>query len=297
MPSRFQHRSELLAFLQREFPGQQWQISQSPAGRGHETYIARGGSRTFFIKLGAQLANYEALAALGVTPAVITTGCLADQTAILVQAHVTGRQPFLARLPRPPGEQVATVVHKTHHCAALQDILPGPAAPDYRDAGLWAMDRLREKWACYRLQLPQVAGYVDDQLDRLEREIQGFTGSGLVASHNDICNANWLIAEDGQIYLIDLEAMSQDDPAHDLGALLWWYYPPKLRPRFVATAGYKYDEDFKSRMRVRMALHCLDIILPRAQSFDRFDAGSFDQELRDFRAVVASRENPHGYDD
>jgi hypothetical protein len=36
-----------------------------------------------------------------------------------------------------------------------------------------------------------------------------------------------------------------------------------------------YDEAFRIRMHSRMALHYLEIILPRSGSFDRFDAGSF----------------------
>ena len=122
-------------------------------------------------------------------------------------------------------------------------------------------------------------------------------GAGLVASHNDICNANWLVASDGKIYLIDLESMSLDDPACDIGATLWWYYPPELRQRFLDIVGYADDEQFQNRMRVRMALHCLSIILPRDRSFDRFDPDSFVESLTDFRAVLAGRQNPEGYDD
>jgi hypothetical protein len=142
-----------------------------------------------------------------------------------------------------------------------------------------------------------VANYVDDALAHLKQEIQGFAGSGLVASHNDICNSNWLIALDGKVYLVDLEAMSLDDPAHDTGSLLWWYYPPELRPDFLKGAGYQEDEAFRNRMRVRMALHCLDIFLPRVGSFDRFQADTFAEDLADFRAVVTGRENPQGYGD
>ena len=98
-----------------------------------------------------------------------------------------------------------------------------------------------------------------------------FQGTGLVASHNDICNANWLLSPDGALYLIDLEAMSLDDPAVDIGATLWWYYPPGLRGKFLVMAGYINDTSFERRMQVRMAMHCLNIILPREQSFDEFE--------------------------
>ncbi len=124
-----------------------------------------------------------------------------------------------------------------------------------------------------------------------------FKGSGLVASHNDICNANWLLAEDGSLYLVDLDSMSRDDPALDIGATLWWYYPPELRPEFLAKAGYGNDPEFKKRMQVRMAMHCLNIALPRADSFDQFEPASFAEDLIDFRAIFAGQENPQGYED
>jgi hypothetical protein len=80
-----------------------------------------------------------------------------------------------------------------------------------------------------------------------------------------------------------------------MGALLWWYYPPEMRAHFLEIAGYSYNDEFKRRMRVRMALHCLNIILPREQSFDDFEPGLFSKLLIDFRAVLAGQENPQGY--
>ena len=58
-----------------------------------------------------------------------------------------------------------------------------------------------------------------------------------------------------------------DDPAFDLGAILWWYYPPELRGQFLELAGYSYDHELRFRMQVRMALHCLSITLPRERKF------------------------------
>jgi hypothetical protein len=91
--------------------------------------------------------------------------------------------------------------------------------------------------------------------------------------------------------------MSRDDPALDVGATLWWYYPPELRQRLLEAAGYANDEAFRFRMRARMAIHCFSITLPREQSFDEFDAANFAQSLTDFRAILSNEENPQGYDD
>ncbi|MBE0431569.1 MAG: phosphotransferase [Dehalococcoidia bacterium] len=246
------------------------------------------------MKVGADIPRYQVMASLDLTPAVIVRGYLADGTSILVQHYVDGRNPsrqdFCHLLDR-----IASVVNKVHHSPALKSILPPGESDTYRDAALAAARRVQHKWEGCRALVPAVADYLDDALSCLKQDIKEFAGSGLVASHNDICNSNWLIAPDGNVYLVDLEAMSLDDPAHDMGSLLWWYYPPELRPDFLTRAGYEYDEAFRSRMRARMALHCLDILLPRPRSFDRFDPDVFAEELADFRAVCAGRENPQGY--
>ena len=131
----------------------------------------------------------------------------------------------------------------------------------------------------------------------MAQQVQRFMGVGLVASHNDICNANWLVSPEGQFYLIDLKSMALDDPAVDIGATLWWYYPRSLRQRFLEILGYANDEAFQFRIRVRMAMHCLSILLPREQSFDRFASDAFARSLTDFRALLAGTENPQGYHD
>ncbi len=298
MQNRFRHRQQAAAFLQEQVGGPSWELDLPPSGRGHETYIARSSGRghgcRYFVKLGAHLPRYQVMASLGLTPDLIASGHLGEGPSILVQPYIDGRNPswqeFHRFLP-----QIADVVNRTHHSPTLKDLLPPTASQAYRDAGLAAVGRVQQKWELHRPQVPGVADYVDDALSDLRQEIETFVGSGLVASHNDICKGNWLISSDGRVYLVDLEAMSLDDPAHDLGALLWWYYPPKVRPRFLERAGYSPDTDFQNRMRVRMALHCLDILLPRIGSFDRFHADRFADDLVDFRAVVAGRENPQGY--
>ena len=294
MQNRYQHRQEVAAFLQRHLSKQGWDITLPLSGRGHETYIAQSNGDSYFIKLGAHIARYQVMASLGLTPIVIASGYLEDGTSILVQRYIDGRHPcwqdFRHYLPK-----IAMIVNKMHQDWTLRDALPTSSSETYRDVGLAAVKRVQQKWETYRAQVPRVANEVDERLAQLHQEMRGFVGAGLVSSHNDICNGNWLIASDGKVYLVDLEAMSLDDPAHDMGALLWWYYPPESRQAFLEIAGYQYDEVFRNRMRARMALHCLDILLPRTGSFDRFDAASFAEGLTDFRAVVARRENPQGY--
>lgn len=295
MMDRTQHQQEVQAFLQRHISNKAWDLTL-PVGSGHETYFAQCGDQTYFVKIGVQADRYQALAAVGLTPQVLAVGRLTDGESILVQAYVAGKNPS-RREYRLHLTQFAAAIRQLHHNTALQKLLPQAPSDLYAAAGLEALSRLEQKWARWRAQVPQPAEFVDHSLGDLRQKIADFQGAGLVASHNDICNANWLVSTDGKVYLIDLESMSLDDPALDVGATLWWYYPPQLRESFLEEAGYPPDAAFQQRMQVRMAMHCLHILLPREQSFDVFDPDDFTQSLADFRAVLAGEENPQGYED
>ncbi|HPH96126.1 MAG TPA: aminoglycoside phosphotransferase family protein [Anaerolineaceae bacterium] len=294
MENRQQHRLEVLGFLKKHFPGKVGELSL-PEGSGQETYFARCGQSHYFVKLGVDTARYAAISDLGVTPPLLAAGVLEDGTSIMVQPRLDGRHPTRKDY-RDHLDAFADAIWRVHHSIAVRQALPKVDSELYSEAGLRGVMRLRKKWAGLRERVLDQAGFVDEGLDRLEKTVSGFEGEGLAASHNDICNANWLLTTDGRLVLLDLEMMALDDPALDVGATLWWYIPPALRERFLMAAGYPTDEAFRERMRTRMAMHCLSIILPREQSFDRFDPAGFAEALVDFRAALAGEENPQGYD-
>jgi thiamine kinase-like enzyme len=295
MQDRQHHQQEVQAFLQKHLGSTHWDFT-FPKGSGNETYFVHGNEHAYFVKLGVQTSRYQAMASIGLTPQVLVAGYLTDGTSIVVQPYIAGRKPsrkdYHIHL-----EQIATTINRTHHSLEVKRVLPAASSNLYSVVGLESLTRIQQRWKHYRAQVPEVAEFVDESLAHLAQQVQCFLGTGLVASHNDICNANWLVSSDGQLYLIDLEPMTLDDPAVDIGATLWWYYPPVLRQRFLEIVGYANDEPFQFRMRVRMAMHCFSITLPREQSFDKFDPTSFDQSLTDFRAILADGENPEGYDD
>ncbi|RPJ21213.1 MAG: aminoglycoside phosphotransferase family protein [Chloroflexi bacterium] len=293
MQDRQEHQQEVQYFLQKHLSNHDWNFSL-PRGTGTETYFARGNDQCYFVKVGVSVERYLEMAEISLTPPVLVSGQLESGSSIMIQSFVEGRNPsqtdYWDQL-----EKVAALICKMHHDPRVKETLPPASSNLHKDAGLKALNHLRQKWERYKLQVPKVAEFVDNSLDYLTGQVNLFPGEGLVSSHNDICNANWLFASDGRIYIVDLESMSMDDPALDLGALLWWYYPPELRGRFLDIAGYRYDDEFKFRMQTRMAIHCLHITLPREQSFDDFDPNEYDEWLTDFRAVLVGKENPQGY--
>jgi thiamine kinase-like enzyme len=294
MQNRQQHWQEVCDYLQRRLAPCEWTFTL-PGGSGHETYFAHGRGRTYFVKIGASAPMYEVLASERLTPEVLSVGSLEDGASILIQLYIAGKKParqdYQLHLDR-----VATILREMHQNARLHQILSPASFDDYQEAALQALTHLRNRWGLYKPHVPNEAAFVEDSLDRIAQIIPQLGGGGLIASHNDICNANWILTEDDQFYLVDLETMALDDPACDVGALLWWYYPPALRQRFLEIAGYAADQDFPLRMQIRMAMHCLRILLPRENSFDTFLPSSFGASLTDLKAVLAGEENPQGYD-
>jgi thiamine kinase-like enzyme len=293
MPERQEHLQEAKNYLQKHFSARNWTFSL-PRGSGKETYFAQGNEHKYFVKIGASVENYLAMAEIGLTPPILSAGQLESGVPILVQPWIAGRIPSRLDFQKQL-EKVAGLIRTMHDDPRIQNGLAPSGSNLHKDVGQQAFQHLLQKWESYKSQVPGVSAFINDSLAELALEIRQFRTEGLVASHNDICNGNWLFAFDGKIHIIDLDSMSLDDPALDMGALLWWYYPPETRRHFLEIAGYCYDEEFRRRMRVRMALHCLNILLPREQSFDDFDPDSFAASLTDFRAVLAGQENPQGY--
>lgn len=294
MPDRRGHQQDVCGFLQKHLSIHDW-IFSLPRGSGVETYLARGNDQDYFVKVGAPVERYLTMAEIGLTPPVLVYGQLESGSSILVQSFLTGRKPsqmdFCHQL-----EKVAALIHKMHHHPRVKGVLQAISSNLHKDAGLRALDHLHQKWERYKALVPTVANFVDSSLENLTQQVHLFSSEGLVASHNDICNANWLFTSGGKIYVVDFESMSMEDPALDMGAILWWYYPPEVRQRFLDIAEYRYDDEFRFRMRVRMAMHCLSITLPREKSFDSFSPNNYDKTLNDFRAILDGKENPEGYD-
>lgn len=161
------------------------------------------------------------MGSIGLTRKVTVAGCMADGTSIIVQPCIAGRKPSRKDY-RIHLEQIAAIINTTHHSLEVKRVLPEASSNLYSVVGLEVLTRIQQRWDHYRAQVPEIAKFVDDSLAYLAHQVQCFLGTSLVAAHNDICNANWLVSSDGRLYLIDLGFMTLDDPAVDIGATLWW---------------------------------------------------------------------------
>src|SRR5215216_3348782 len=188
MPERQEHQQEVHAFLKKHLSIHDWRFSL-PNGSGRETYFARGFKRTYFVKVGVPVERYLAMSEIGLTPPVILHGRLESGLPVIVQLCIPGHKPSRADYYKDLNE-VAGLVHTMHNDFRIKEVLPVPPSYLYKDAGLRALDRLRQSWERCKRQVPMVAGFVDQSLDFIAKQVDEFAGEGLVASHGDICNAN-----------------------------------------------------------------------------------------------------------
>ncbi|MDO9084782.1 MAG: phosphotransferase [Anaerolineaceae bacterium] len=295
MNNRKLHQKSVESFLNNQFSSSPWEFT-NPEGYGNETYFAWRGKNVFFVKLGSHVARYQVIASIGLTPTILSNGFLEDGTSIMVQKYIDGRTPT-RRDYQTHLKDFTTAIKKVHHNPQIKQTLPEVSTDQFSTIGLQVLDKIQTRWEEFKSLVPGTSDLVDEGIAQLRENVKKFRGDGLVASHNDICNSNWIITPDDKLYLIDLDSMSIDDPALDIGATLWWYYPPEMRQEFLEIFGYADDNEFKTRMQVRMAMHCLNIILPRKNSFDSFDPEAFSENLTDFKAIIAGEENPQGYFD
>ena len=203
MPERRQNQQQVLAFLQDYFATSDWEFS-IPQGSGKEKYLARAATRhgesACFVKLDVNIPVYQTVASLELTPPILASGCLQDGTPLIVQPAVKGRQPtwqdFSIHL-----DLFASTLQRLHHSPELRSLLAAPASETYRAAGLQFLNNIHLRWEAVKSHFsPEIDSIVLDHLERIAAQLRAAPGGGLVNTHTDPCNANWLLPGAGRAH-------------------------------------------------------------------------------------------------
>ena len=88
MPDRREHEQDVRGFLQKHLSIHDW-IFSLPRGSGMETYFVQGNERDYFVKVGAPVERYLAMAEIGLTPPVLVFGQLESGLSIMVHPFIT----------------------------------------------------------------------------------------------------------------------------------------------------------------------------------------------------------------
>ncbi|UFT98151.1 phosphotransferase family protein [Radiobacillus kanasensis] len=194
--------------------GTDWTITPAGGSTG-EAYMASNHEKRLFLKRNSS-PFLAVLSAEGIVPKLLWTKRMANGDVITAQHWLEGRELDPEEMQHP---QVARMLSKIHHSPELLDMLlkigKAPILPN---------ELLREIRLAFRnvqpdqIELYQAFKYLKETLSYVENQPQ-------VVCHCDLNHNNWLLSEDGQLFLIDWDSAKVADPAMDIGMLLFWYIP------------------------------------------------------------------------
>ncbi len=217
--------------------GRDWEIIPAGGATG-EAFIATNEEQKLFLKRNSS-PFLAVLSAEGIVPKLVWTKRLESGDVITAQRWVNGRELDQIEMKQ---ESVARLLRKIHQSAPLLTMLKrlgkNPLKPEQLlesiqvslDAELAEHPKIREALQVLMEMLPAVE--CDEE----------------VVCHCDVNHNNWLLSEDGQLFLIDWDGAMIADPAIDLGMLLHSYIPKNEWSSWLEKYGAILTDSLQQRM-------------------------------------------------
>jgi len=181
-----------------------------------------------------------ALSREGLTPRLLWTKRTSNGDILTAQEWLEGRQ--LEPEEMLNNEDVKHMLRYLHESESLKSMLKRMDGAEKS-----AFDFLEE----YATDLPEELKN-DDYLTRvfryLENHLPSFSPNKYVACHGDAIHNNWMLASDGELYLVDWDYSILSDPAYDLGTILGQYVPINKWNYWIARYGLAIESDILERV-------------------------------------------------
>ncbi len=233
-----------------EFLGEGWVVKPAGGATG-EAYIAQHGNDKLFLKRNSS-PFLAVLSAEGIVPKLLWTKRLENGDVITAQRWVHGRELKSTEMAKP---MVAKLLSKIHRSSELLDLFKRignkPLSPNLIINNIMQQLDLRNIHN----------GLLVDALDYLIKYEQSISHHEMVVCHSDVNHNNWVLAEDGDLYLIDWDSSTVADPALDLGLLLYLYLPEENWPSWLAAYGIKLSDNLRNRMHWYVVSQTIYILL------------------------------------
>ena len=181
-----------------------------------------------------------ALSREGLTPKLLWTKRTSNGDILTAQEWLEGRQLEVDELPE--SEDVAHMLRYLHQSESLKSMLKRMDGAEKS-----VFDFLKD----YITDLPKELKN-DDYLMRifryLENHLPSYASVEFVACHGDAIHNNWLLASNGELYLVDWDYSVLADPAYDLGTILGQYVSREDWPNWLEMYGIQVDDEVLERI-------------------------------------------------
>ncbi|WP_027409607.1 phosphotransferase family protein [Anoxybacteroides tepidamans] len=229
--------------------GKEWDITPAGGTTG-DAYVAEYEGRKLFLKRNSS-PFLAVLSAEGIVPKLVWTKRMENGDVITAQQWLDGRE----LKPHDMGsEQVASLLKKIHRSQDLVEMLKRLGKKPLLPHAM--VDKLR-------LMLNEWSGepLIKEAFVWLERQLPLLRCDEFAVCHCDMNHNNWLLAEDGQLYLIDWDGALIADPAIDIGMLLYSYIPKDKWEEWLRFYGLELTDDLRTRMKWYVVIQTLYTIM------------------------------------
>ncbi|WP_332893354.1 phosphotransferase family protein [Lottiidibacillus patelloidae] len=221
--------------------GQGWSIYPAGGATGEAYYaVDHSGNQRLFIKRNSS-PFLAVLSAEGIVPKLLWTKRLESGDVIIAQTWVQGRQ--LKGLEMND-HCTSTILRKIHHSSELLNMLKRigktPLTPeDILNRIIRKTNELNEN---DNLIIKDAISYLQTSIAEVKVDVK------YVVCHCDVNHNNWIMSDEGDIFLIDWDGAMIADPALDIGMLLYSYVPFEEWGSWLKQYGVELTDDLKKKM-------------------------------------------------
>ncbi|WP_026690714.1 phosphotransferase family protein [Alteribacter aurantiacus] len=258
--------------------GEGWHLRPAGGATG-EAYVAEQGEQKIFIKRNSS-PFLAVLSAEGIVPKLLWTKRLESGDVITAQRWVNGRE---LKSFDMNSSRIGRLLGKIHRSKELLDMFKRlgnePLTPD----------RLLEDLVDKANHLGVNESVVEDAFVWLRNHIQDIHVDDYVVCHSDVNHNNWIVSEDGSLYLIDWDGANVADPALDLSALLYLYVPRNEWEAWLDSYGCSLTPELIKRMNWYMVAQSIESVLYHREKRQLVELNKWNTILTDVLTKVNVR--------
>ncbi|AGT33159.1 phosphotransferase [Geobacillus genomosp. 3] len=255
--------------------GKEWEITPAGGATG-DAYFAEYEGKKLFLKRNSS-PFLAVLSAEGIVPKLVWTKRLENGDVFTAQQWLNGRE----LKPNEMGsEQVAALLRKIHSSKELVTMLKRLGKTPLRPETMFAVLAERQQ------RHPSAAAAVHEALAWLEQRVASLPDDQHVVCHCDMNHNNWLLADDGTLYLIDWDGAVIGDPAIDIGMLLHLYIPRPQWEAWLHQYGLAWTEGLALRLKWYAIAHTLySLFWPKGKDSQK----EKEQSLQLLQCIIAEQ--------
>jgi thiamine kinase-like enzyme len=262
----------MLGWLQKEL-GKEWEIRPA-GGLTGDAYVAEKNGKRLFLKRNTS-PFLAVLSAEGIVPKLVWTKRMENGDVITAQEWLEGRELTHQEMQQ---EQVAELLHKIHHSIELLHMLMRLGKKPLTSDELF----INIKKKLTEINLMHYDEEIGIALKSLDQLLPKTRRQDLVVCHSDLNHNNLILTNDHDLFLVDWDNATIQDPVTDYGMILNWYVPRERWDDWIEKYGPSNSDYLLERMYWYL-LH--DNLQYLSWHFERNEPAKVQERVRDLHGL------------